>query len=192
MSETKFCINNNERPDFVGEVSFCEDISHKQLLIYFARSNNDTISKIRQAIYDNDVKLAHRLAHTLKGNAGQIGETQLREISASVEGSLKESNVPAAVAQMGDLDVELQKVLDKFAPLVAEDDKKIRIEITDSAKVIEILEELEPMLIKRNPESMNMLDDIRMIPGAEELAQLVEDFDFKPALNELKKLKGRF
>jgi hypothetical protein len=45
------------------------------------------------------------------------------------------------------------------------------------------------MLLNRNPECMNLLGDIRSIPGAEELARQVGDFEFKLAMAELVKLK---
>ena len=162
----------------------------RQLRIYFAKSNQDTISRILQALDVDDVKLAHRLAHTLKGNAGQIGEKHLHEIAATVEGLLKDGNIPGAIAQMVYLETELQAVLAGLAPLVTQEDEKSRTEITDPAKIQEILNELEPMLIKRNPESMNMLDDIRAIADADDLAQMVEDFDFRNALSELERLRG--
>jgi len=47
-------------------------------------------------------------------------------------------------------------------------------------------------LISSKPESMNMLDEIRTIQGAEELARCVEEFEFREAIEELSKLKERF
>jgi len=38
---------------------------------------------------------------------------------------------------------------------------------------------------------MNMLDEIRLIPGSEELLRYVEDFEFALAADELNKLKER-
>jgi len=50
---------------------------------------------------------------------------------------------------------------------------------------------LESMLKNRNPKCMNMIDDIRAIPGTEELALQIEDFEFKKAATALVKLKGK-
>jgi len=169
-----------------------EDNSMRQLRIYFAKSNRDIVEKISQAMDDGDVKLAHRLAHTLKGNAGQIGEVYLREISSDIEGMLRNENIPAARTKMWQLEASLAKVLDKLAPLVAEEEEKKIDEISDTRQIRRILAAVEPMLKEMNPESMNMLDSIRSIPGSENLALHVEDFDFKRALKELENLKKNF
>jgi len=47
------------------------------------------------------------------------------------------------------------------------------------------------MLKNSNPDCMMMLDEIRSIPGAEDLAQQIEDFDFKKAAATLSMLKER-
>jgi hypothetical protein len=47
------------------------------------------------------------------------------------------------------------------------------------------------MLVHKNPECMNLLDDVRTIPGAEELARLIEDFEFKEAATALARLKEK-
>jgi hypothetical protein len=44
------------------------------------------------------------------------------------------------------------------------------------------------MLSNRNPECVYLLDEILTIPGAEELARYIEDFNFKMAISVLPKL----
>ena len=166
-----------------------EDQALRHLRIYFARNNQDTIGKISQAIGDDDIKLAHRMAHTLKGNAGQIGETQLQELAKVLEYSLNDNEINGAKAQLKRVEAELQVVLRELAPLLTEADERGKNKISDNDAVRKILDELEPMLIKRNPECMNLVDDLHAIPGAEKLALHVEDFDFKEALEEFYKLK---
>jgi len=41
------------------------------------------------------------------------------------------------------------------------------------------------MLENINPECVNLLDEIRAIPGAEELARQIEDYDFEAAAQTL-------
>ena len=168
-----------------------EDQALKQLRVYFAKNNKETIGKIIQAISDGDIKLAHRMAHTLKGNSGQIGETKLQEAAKSLEYLLNDKELDAAAQQIKIVDKELQAVLNDLAPLLAEAEERSIDKIDDPEKAKEILDRLEPMLIKRNPESMNLLDDLNSIPGAEKLALLVEDFDFKDALAEFYELKEK-
>ena len=47
------------------------------------------------------------------------------------------------------------------------------------------------MLKNRNPECVNTLCDLYAIPGAEELVQQIEDFEFKKALVALAAFKEK-
>jgi len=163
--------------------------SLNQLKIYFARSNRDVVEKITRAVEEYDLKLAHRIVHTLKGNAGQIGETALQEAAAITEVFIKDEDIPGTRVQIANLETELRVVLYKLAPLINEADEVIKSKTTNPEQIKQIAMELEPMLAKSNPECMNYLDDIRAIPGAEKLAGFVQDFEFKKALEELSKLK---
>ena len=62
----------------------------KKLKITFAKNNQGRFDEIASAVKSGDIKLAHRLAHTLKGNAGQIGESNLQNAAAKVESLLKQ------------------------------------------------------------------------------------------------------
>jgi len=162
--------------------------SLKQLRRYFARNNTDTVESIGNAIDNGDLKLAHRLVHTLKGNAGQIEELHLKDEAAMVEKLISDGNIPAAKAELEALKTQLRVVLSRLNPLLTEADEQRVIKATDPETVSVILGKLEQMLERNNPECMNLLDDIRTIPGSEKLAEYVEEFEFKKALEELKKL----
>ena len=168
-----------------------DDKTLNQLRVYFVKDNQATFAKITQAIKDDDIKLAHRLAHTLKGNAGQIGEKQLQKAAATTENMLGDRSNAITEAQMELLDVELKKVLEKLAPMLTEMEAKNKTEIADTEKALEIIEKLEPMLKSRNPECMHLLDEVRTLPGAEELVYHVEEFEFKQASAALSRLKEK-
>jgi len=167
-----------------------DDKTLKQLRGYFIKSNKGTFANIKQAMDTGDIKQAHRLMHTLKSNAGQIGEKQLQKAAAETEDLLSKGSELITEAQMVLLETELNSVLERLTPLV-EADKKRKTEYINSEKSMDILAELEPMLIKRNPQCMNLLDEIRNIPGADDLLCFVEDLDFNLAIEELHKLKGK-
>jgi hypothetical protein len=61
----------------------------------------------------------------------------------------------------------------------------------DAADVQALFEKLEPMLMNINPESTILLNEIRAIPGAEELARQIEDYDFESAAMTLAELKKK-
>ena len=166
-----------------------DDKALTHLRKHFVKNNKDTFSQIKLTIDSGDIKTAHRMVHTLKSNAGQIGEHRLQNVSFVLEEILSAEKNPVAETHLKLLEIELSSTLEKLALLVGEDDEKTIFETVDAAEALEIINKLEPMLTKRNPECMDMLDDIRKIPGAEDLTMYVEDFEFVQALEELVKIR---
>jgi len=169
-----------------------EDRDFRKLRLFFVKNNQATFEKINEAINADDIKLAHRIVHTLKSNAGQIGENRLREIAGKAETLLlNETNqLDDGIKEI--LELELKATLDKLAPLMMEEEVKHIDILDDTTKVLEILDTLEPLLTKGKPECFNLIDDIRSIKGSETLTKLVEELEFKQALKELQKLKESF
>jgi len=52
-----------------------------------------------------------------------------------------------------------------------------------------LFEKLEPMLESYNSECVNLLDEIRAVPGTEDLTRQIEDYDFESAAQTLAELK---
>ena len=170
---------------------------HRGLEALFVRRNRDKYKEILKALEDNDIKLAHRLAHTLKSNAGQIGKSILQQAAANVEQLLKDgkSMIPQGLLVL--LETELQAVLDELSPVLegirhGEDPAQPSGKL-DSRSALELLDKLKPMLEMGNPECCELCGSLRMIEGNDELVQKlarqIEDFDFEPAIVTLGELK---
>ena len=171
-----------------------EDLEfQKSLQITFAKGNQKKFDEIADAIKADDIKLAHRLAHTLKGNSGQIGRSGLQRTAAVVEHNLKDGKNLVIPAQMAALKKELDAVLAEFAPLLAEASKMeaVHLEPVDEKTARQLFEKLEPMLKMGNPECLKLIDSLRRIPGSEELIQQIDDFNFAFALSALDELKEK-
>ena len=109
------------------------DLSHKSvqmeadaefmrtIQLSFAKSNQNRYREITDALESGDTMLAHRLAHSLKSNAGQIGRIILQKAAAEVENQLKEGKNKVSDSQLIALDNELNVVLTELAPLLAEE-----------------------------------------------------------------------
>jgi len=164
----------------------------RQMRINFARNNQTTYADLVKAMQDNNIKLAHRLAHTLKSSAGQIANNKLQAVAAALEGMLEEEINPINKDELKILEHELEAALNSIAPLLVEMDANKKPKIHDKQEIRKILEKLEPMLINKNPECEEMLDDILSIPGAAELARLTDKFNFKQAIAELLRLKEKW
>jgi len=167
-----------------AELTRDNDKLQRKLQIKFFKDNQTKIKEITEAIAQSDITLAHRLAHTLKGNAGQIGKTALQNTAAEIEALLKDGTIPDA-EHMESLETELNLVLEELRPLLVE----TPTQAVSANQAQALFEKLKPMLENINPACVNLLDEIRAIPGTEELAKQIEDYDFESAAGTLAALK---
>ena len=84
------------------------------------------------------------------------------------------------------LEVELESVFEEFRLLDGQEafGEAPAVALTQE-RIVAIFDELAPLLAAINPDCIKLLAEIRRIPGAEELAQQIEDFDFSAAATTL-------
>jgi signal transduction histidine kinase/CheY-like chemotaxis protein len=167
----------------------------KKLQLHFVRANKNKFAEITQALEENDLKLAYRLVHTLKSNAGQIGKTLLQRTAADIERQLKEGAVMVTGEQLSSLENELTMVINELSPLLEEarEEGYDAAEHThlDPEKIVELFDKLEDLLKRGSPECTKLMNDLRSIPGSGLLVQQIDDFEFTDAISTLKELKER-
>ncbi|MCL2638091.1 MAG: transporter substrate-binding domain-containing protein [Oscillospiraceae bacterium] len=162
---------------------------HQNLINNFVKNNSGIFAEITNALNSEDVKTAHRLVHTLKGNAGQLGKTLLQQAAEEVELQLKGEESLVTAEQMNALETELNAVLAELTPLVSEPAVQASGELLDSRAVRELLNELEPLLKESDPESIAFIERLGKIQGSGELIQQIGNFEFKEAWQTLIRLK---
>ena len=81
----------------------------------FLENNQNKYEEINNALQMGDIKLAHRLAHNLKGNAGQLGLIILQKITADIEQQLKDGENLVTEQQLAALEKELNAALAQLA-----------------------------------------------------------------------------
>ena len=159
----------------------------KKLRADFAKGHKNTFQDLERALALDDIKTAHRLAHTLKGLAALIQEDTLSKIAKEVECLLAKGKIPAG-KQLTTLGDELVRVLESIGVpdiTVATTGKPF-----DKKRAKEVLDKLGPLLESCNAESYNLLDELRPIPESGILVRQIEDFEFGLALISLKTLKA--
>jgi HPt (histidine-containing phosphotransfer) domain-containing protein len=170
-----------------------EEEQRMELITAFVKSNQNTIKDINDAIETGDLKLAHRLAHTLKGVAGIVGMTALVEASQVVEHSLSTGKLEFLTDQMNMLENELKGALSKLAPFMHEHSGKIRNKNANVSlnkeSALKLLEKLDSFLASDSFDSLNLVKDLGMIPGTEQLAEQVEGMKFRQARETLAIIK---
>jgi HPt (histidine-containing phosphotransfer) domain-containing protein len=173
-----------------------EDALQKKLIRNFLEDNRDKAGEIENALKAGDVQLAHRLAHTLKGNAGQLGKGLLQQAAAEIEALLKDGKNQVTQQQMARLETELRDVLAEFEQSASREEREefeqkadAPAQALDKEAALSLLEELEPQLIMGKPECREYIGKLRRVPGSENLIRQMENLDFDPAIAILAELR---
>jgi len=119
----------------------------------------------------------------------------LVQISEEIEECLKDGKNLVTPQQKDELNKELNKALAEFEHQINETEQKLPVESEkslDSEAILNLLGELEPMLKESDTDCMDLLDNLRLIPGSDTLVQQVEEFDFENALGTLIELKEKW
>ncbi|MCL2665860.1 MAG: ATP-binding protein, partial [Defluviitaleaceae bacterium] len=166
-----------------------EDEKYKKgIRVRFAKDNGRTIKKIAEAITAGEIKTAHRLAHALKSNAGLIGNIKLQKLAAETENALSDGKNNLSAALFGELEQELNAALEEINLSDGAENEKIIVKTTDAEKIFRLFEKLQPLLDNDDTDCLMHLDELLTVPGSEETAEHMEDYDFNAASAALKKL----
>jgi signal transduction histidine kinase/CheY-like chemotaxis protein len=172
----------------------------KSLKQHFLRNNRSKFEEITKALGIGDVRLAHRLVHSLKSNAGQFGRTGLQKAAANAEKSLKDGENQITKEELKVLGTELSDFLDELASTF-NDEQEMPQNAAMQKRTLKSVFELEPEKIKKlfdkldsllkagSPDCVDCISDLREISGVETLVQQIDDFDFEAADLTLKNLK---
>jgi len=162
-------------------------------IVTFVKENKNTFERITNSLSTGDIKTAHRIAHTLKSNAGYLGRKELQKAASILETSLQNETDNHTPEQLGILEKELASALLEFKPIVIEtESKKSDVVQIEADKLAALFKELKPLLEKGDFSAVGYVEKLQGIAGMKELAERIDDFDFMGALKvfnsiELKK-----
>jgi two-component system sensor histidine kinase/response regulator len=170
------------------------------ILTKFFRDYQDAAEQIKDALDKGDQELAQRLAHTVKGVAGNIGADDLQEAGGILEASIKKGLSPENLEMLDSFDNALVQVLGSLKDFLGEgedteDEKEVGENGTPS-ELLALLEKLEPLLKKRKPKPCKeVMEEINGFQWPEahmkdvkELEKLIGKYKFKdakPLLNSM-------
>jgi len=167
-----------------------EDELMRKASITFVKENRETLNELSESLGAGDVKTANRIAHTLKSGAGYLGRKELMDAAFSLERSLQNDIDEHTPEQIRLIERELNEVLHDLEPLVAEAElnRPEAVEV-DRSEVVELLALIKPLLIKGDFDAVDYVERLQGIAGLEELADLIDDYDFEGALGLLESLQ---
>ncbi len=172
------------------------------LLKHFIKDHSADSQVIMEAVALNDISLAHRTAHTLKGVAGGIGAQPLYESAQQIETALKKEQTGQLDPLLEKLFMDLQEVVGdlekKITPLATADTIAPTTQPIDREKLKTLLDELEGLCEDMDPDAdkiageINRLlhrhDNIHKELGAR-LADQAANLDFGEVLKTLPELR---
>jgi two-component system sensor histidine kinase/response regulator len=169
------------------------------LLRRFAGQQADTAAQIEQSLAASDAPTAERLAHTLKGVAGNIGAAEMQARAGAVEAAIRGGLAGDAVAALLD---EMRQTLDALvaaitAALPAEESAPVAGGEVDWAAARPLLARLEALLAEDDAEASDLFSEsgetLRAALGAAagKIEQSLRDYDFETALSLLRGAKTR-
>ena len=174
--------------DYFGnfmEISGTNDKVRRDIL----RNRKNIIREITGTIDANDFKTAHRLAHSLKGLMGIIGEKPLFDLAEKAEMMFRESVVSTEL--MDALNAEMERVLarirERLNDLGADEPHAEVILDKDNAK--EIFDQLLPLLQANSFDALELCGRLAAIPQTNDLINQIEAVDYALAIKTLATLR---
>ncbi|WP_169719648.1 PAS domain S-box protein [Psychromonas aquimarina] len=156
-----------------------------KLLRKTALNYNRFMDEFDEAAAAADWELAQRLAHTLKGVAGNIGAESLQAACAVLEAQAKDKQAGSSERRV--METELQRVLHSLASLPVATDERAAQEI-DIEAVNEVLTTMAKQLEDYDTAAQDTLDDNRSLLSGGALGTLAKavekalaDYDFEEA-----------
>jgi CheY-like chemotaxis protein len=169
---------------------------YESLLLRFAESQAGAARDIRDALADQDSRTAERLAHSLKGAAGNLGATSLAEAAARTEAEItSKQSTPVSLDELSHtLDATIGAIravlpLDEPSPTAADADPSIACQ--PLARLKKLLEAddgaASDLFVSARPLLSNVLTAAEM----EALAGQVGNFAYAEALQTLSSIASR-
>ena len=176
---------------------------YKSLLVKFYKEYFETTKQIKKALQKEDMELGTRLAHIVKGVAGNLGAKDLQSASAEVETAIKNNNLENIASLLDIFEQNIQSIMNGLKDFViaeeAVNENTGEKETGDPAKLAELLQELEPHVQKKKPKpSKEIIAEINMYNWPDEyslaigeLSKRVNKYKFKDAMVVLKSLQDK-
>ena len=144
------------------------------------------------------MEVTTRLAHTLKGVAGNIGATGVQAAAAALEqASAGGASQEAVEVHLTEVDRVLQPVISTLAGMGQADDSQPIVEKVDPEALSRLIRQLDKLLGEDDAGAGDLLEPLAaQLPGESyqgrlrKLAQSVGEYDFEAAKDLLCRLAG--
>jgi len=163
---------------------------YKKLLIKFRDNYSNSFHEIKAFLNNDNLEEAERFAHSIKGVTGNIGINNLYKIASDLEAGIRKRETDRFDILLKKYSKELSKILTTLEDLRPEGDRYKKEGVggdtqdTSSDKLVELLEELLPLIKTRKPK--------KCAPAIEHISKLSWPDHLGKKVKELIKLIGRY
>jgi HPt (histidine-containing phosphotransfer) domain-containing protein len=155
----------------------------------FFKQHKNTCDEIFDSVESGKLNVARLLVHTLKSNAGFIGEAKLQMILATIEKCLLSH--PPSQDLLDKLKTEFDLVIQKISEFLKNAElQEASIDISE-VDIPQMFAELEILLKRQNVKAIDYIDSLKAIPETETLVEHLENFDLREALVVLSEIRCR-
>jgi PAS domain S-box-containing protein len=171
---------------------------YRKILLKFREGHTESVEQIYQALDAGDIETAHRIAHTMKGLAGNLGADELQSAAEKVDREFKAEDLESVKGLLPAMENALLRVaqaIDSAWPPVQSDQAQEVVEF-DKSLVSDLLARLEGLLRENDVESQDVLDELtaavrnsRLQDDVRNIETQLSKYDFHRAFEELTKLK---
>ena len=170
---------------------------YKQLLAKFVENQGNVDENIQQALDSGDKEEALRLAHSLKGVAGNVGALDLHGHAKNLEACIKDNDTNQIKIDLQQLADSLQHTCQVLAPILESTDHQVPLDHIDInlADLAPRIKKLQQYLVDWDMEAQSVLQDICQFVSGSKLAQSfdqvathVNAYANEKALAELEKI----
>jgi len=137
-----------------------KELSYLKMLRKFISGQRDTLRHTREALAQGDWSTAERMAHTLRGVAGNIGASRVQADAAALEASLNQQPVLSSVAPLIDRTeaslAELITLLQQHLPRAA---APLEVSEADKERVGKLVDKLIALLRSDDASALDLFAD---------------------------------
>jgi signal transduction histidine kinase/DNA-binding response OmpR family regulator/HPt (histidine-containing phosphotransfer) domain-containing protein len=162
------------------------------ILHKFTAGQKQVASDIRKALQSDDWDTAHRIAHTLKGVAGNIGAMEVQVLAEAVEKSVSARQPRISIEeQIVVLDLALSALISQLEQTLPKVQKALPIAI-DEKRLRAVCAQLEALLADDDAQALDLLESNADILAAafpdqyQKISDRIHSFNFESALAALR------
>ncbi len=178
-------------------------ILYRKLLFSFRKDHENAVREIRSSLEREDIRMAERLAHTLKGVAGNLGAEDLAKVVETLDSELKkkaynrgkvEKYLKRAEECSGKVMTSIKEFEKSLQKQKSQKEQK-RTGPFDKAKIEPIVQQLklaiqqnDTIAIEHFQEFKEQLIDTGLDNELKELESSIDEYNFDDALNVLEEI----